>query len=267
MLPRNPAVIIYDASGNAVSVVQDGATYRLSSYAKLQAGDETAGRFKITDGTNVAGVLDDSGTKRLQVSAKMASGDNLFGRVKLVDSSGANVASVSAGGRLAVDANVAASPKGVVETYLSTGSSYEMNVDGSDTPRVFKYEPGATRDVEIVSLSLVIEEPAIAFGNTWFGEDVLTNGLRIELKAEDTYYDIANLQRTRDAVVWAAPGGLDIFAASPDLARAYHAFPSGLTLKKSGTYVNPDYIRVTVRDDASGLSYFRAWFVGVEIIP
>lgn len=265
MFSRNPATILYDANGNPVSVVQDSSVYRIASYAKLQAGDETAGRFKITDGSNVVDVLDDSGIKRLRVSAKLAAGDNLFGKVQLVDSSGSNIASVSAAGRLAVDANVSTSPKGVVETYLANGASYEMNINGSGTPQAFQWQPTANHDVEIVSLSLIVEEPTISFGTTFFGATSLSNGLLIEMKAEDTTYTIANLQYTRDTVVWSAPGGFDLFAASPDMCRVYHAFPSGLLLKKSGTYVNPDYIRITVRDNISSLNYFRAWFVAVEI--
>jgi len=75
----SPASILYDAAGNAVGVLQDGAVYRLQTEAQLATG----AKVQLTDGTHDAEVTSDG---RLLVSA----GRSAKGRVcaRLVDSGG-----------------------------------------------------------------------------------------------------------------------------------------------------------------------------------
>jgi len=51
--------VLYDADGNAVSVVLDGTVYRLATDTKLATSDEVIGRIKITNGSSNANINTD----------------------------------------------------------------------------------------------------------------------------------------------------------------------------------------------------------------
>lgn len=207
--------------------------------------------------TILASIKDTDGIKK--ITDALPVGDNLVGRVKITD--GSTVVGVTPSARLMVDSRNAA--KGLVHTRLVNGASEAMNVNGSVTPQVFIWNPGAD-DVEGMELVLVVEEPTISFGTTFFGITGLTNGLLIEGKAEDQTFTIGNPKYTRDFFHLAPPGGIDLYAASPDIMRTMIPL-SGLVFKKSGTYPSADYVRITVRDNISGLNYLKAEFHGIKI--
>lgn len=225
--------------------------------AVLDAIKDTAGIKKITDqlpaGTNEIGKVA-QGTK--------GAGANAWPTV-LYDVNG-NAVAVDDQKRLKV--NTGASFAGFVGTYLLNGTASDMNVNGSVTPVVFKYEPGADADVEMLSLSLIIEEPTIAFGTSFFGATGLTNGLWIQAKISDVVYELTNMKYTRDGVFFCGPGGFDYISATPDLARCFHEFPSGMVLKKAGTFATNDYLRITVRDNLTSLDFMKCRFEGMKIL-
>jgi hypothetical protein len=216
------------------------------------------------DGVTPISVIDDSGVRRLRVESRLEAGTNTLGKVRIVDASGHEI-DILSDGKLSVQATISASGVGVLYADLLNGSSRNMNVNGSVTPVVFSWSPGASYDVEGSSLNLVIEEPTISFGDSFFGVTLLTNGLLIEAKAQDRVYNIANFKRTREVVQFTSSGGFELYSATPDLAKVLIGL-GGIKFMKAGTYATPDYVRITVRDNISGLNHVSAVFCGKEII-
>lgn len=242
----------------------------------LDAIKDTDGVKKITDqlpaGTNLLGKVDarlqdgsanlitsevQGANRRLHVNAQLAAGTSILGSVKITD--GSETAEVTADGRLRVDPSSIATGQGILNQHLLNASSDEMAIDGG-AGTVFSWTPGSVHDVEGISLAVIVEDATIQFGDHWGGIDDLPNGLLIEARADDTDYTIANLQRTRELFQLTAPGGFDVYAATPDCCRG-EILISGLIFRKSSS----DYIRVTVRDDLTGLVHQSVLFKGKEI--
>ncbi len=95
----NDGFKVYDSAGNLIDPAKDTSVTALGTLLTaikntdgikkivdaLPTGDNTIGRAKITDGTNVVDVFDDSGIKRLRVDAKINGGTGPATKVYLYD--------------------------------------------------------------------------------------------------------------------------------------------------------------------------------------
>lgn len=164
--------------------------------------------------------------------------------------------------------SLAYNPAKLLTVPLKDGSSSNMAVNGSGTPKVFTYSPPADWNIEIHTITLIAETSgAIAFGNKFIdtGLATLTNGLLIEIKAEDVSSVWQTAKRTRDLVELSANGGFNVLSGTPNLLRVeFHICPR-LRMSKDGTYVNPDYMRATVRDNLTSISYMEIFIQGAKL--
>lgn len=90
-MAKSPAAILYDADGNPVSIVLDGATYRLQMSAKVARASDGAFVNPATQET-LAAIKDTDGVKKIVDALPI--GDNTIGRAKVTD--GTNVLGVDA---------------------------------------------------------------------------------------------------------------------------------------------------------------------------
>jgi hypothetical protein len=209
--------------------------------------------------TTIDGVLDSikdtDGIKK--ITDPLPAGTNNIGKIVLTD--GTYDVDVSSSGRLAVA--ISTDAKGVVNEYLE----YSGSIDMATTPtKQFVWNPGSTHDVEGASLVFVIEDATIRFGDKFGGISALSNGVLVEVKASDASYTLANVQRTREFLQLADSGGFEVYSATPDALKASLSL-EGFVFRKSGTYANPDYVRVTIQDNLGGLSFMSALFKGREV--
>lgn len=164
--------------------------------------------------------------------------------------------------------SLAYTPAKLLTVPLKDGGSSNLAVNGSGTPRVFTYSPPADWNIEIHTITLIAETSgAISFGNKFIdtGLATLTNGLLIEIKAEDVSSVWQTAKRTRDLVELSANGGFNVLSGTPNLLRVeFHICPR-LRMSKDGTYVNPDYMRATVRDNLTTLSYMEIFIQGAKL--
>ena len=165
-------------------------------------------------------------------------------------------------GRVLVNAQVAAVGKGAINEYLEYSSSKEMAIDADGSPQQFVWNPGS-EDITGQALSFIIEDATIYFGDKFGGIDDLTNGVLIELKSEDVSYTLANIQRTREFLQLSTVGGFEVYSATPDCMRVEVRL-TDFIFKATGTYGTDDYVRVTIRDDLTGLSHMSALFKGTK---
>lgn len=149
---------------------------------------------------------------------------------------------------------------------LAGGGSSNLNVNGSLTPVVFEYTPSNNYDIEITALSLLFEDSgAFAFGSKFILNTLSTlpNGLLLEVKASDQTVTWQNMKRTRDILEICED--FDIITGTTNFFRAKIHLPKSLRLLRAGTFAQPDYIRLTVRDDLTAIDWGEGYFQGVKL--
>jgi hypothetical protein len=159
-------------------------------------------------------------------------------------------------------------PSRIIANTVKTGggSSSNLGVNGAVTPVVFEYQPPNNYDIEISQLSFLFEDTtAFVFGNrfVYTGITTLANGLLLECKATDIAVTWQNMRRTRDVIEISKD--FNIVTGTTNFMRVNVLLPRSLRLARAGTYAQPDYLRVTVRDDLSSVDFAECFFQGVKI--
>lgn len=157
-------------------------------------------------------------------------------------------------------------PSRVIAASVKNAGSANLAVNGSVTPVVFEYQPPAGYDIDIHGLSLLFEDvTAFAFGNNFVrsGLATLANGLLLECKAADLSFTWQNMKRTRDVVEISSD--FDMVTGTINFLRANIQLPRNLRLSRDGTYAQPDYLRLTVRDNLTSFDFAEAFFQGTRV--
>jgi hypothetical protein len=155
----------------------------------------------------------------------------------------------------------------IANSIKTSGGSSNLAVNGSVTPVVFEYNPPNNYDIHVNALSFLFEDTtALAFGNKFILSTIgtLANGLLLETKAGDAVTSPwQNMKRTRDLIEICHD--FDIATGTVNFMRVKVHLPQSLYLSRNGTFTNPDYIRITVRDDLTALDFAEAHFQGVKL--
>lgn len=158
-------------------------------------------------------------------------------------------------------------PSLIIANSIKSGGSANLAVNGSVTNVVFEYNPPNNYDIQVTALSLLFESTtAFGFGNVFIRTAIstLTNGLVLSCKAGDLTVDPwQTMKRTRDIVEICSD--FSIVTGTTNFLRARLHLPESLRLFRSGTFTNPDYLRVTVKDDLSSFTFAEAHFQGVKL--
>lgn len=159
-------------------------------------------------------------------------------------------------------------PSQIIAGLLRTGGgSANLGVDGSVTPVVFSASPPAGYDVEVTALSLLFEDStAVNFGNKFVYNAIntLANGLLLEAKIGDVVISPwQNMKRTRDLIEICED--FNIVTGTPAFVRIRVKLPPYMRLAREGTFAQPDYVRLTVRDNLAALDFAEAHFLGVKL--
>jgi hypothetical protein len=158
-------------------------------------------------------------------------------------------------------------PSLIVANAIKNGGSANLAVNGSVTPVAFEYAPPSAYDIEVTALSLLFESTtAFGFGNVFVRTALATlaNGLVLSCKAGDqTVSPWQTMRRTRDIIEIAQD--FSIVTGTTNFFRARVHLPKSLRLFRSGTFAQPDYLRVTVNDNLTSFTFAEAHFQGVKI--
>lgn len=158
-------------------------------------------------------------------------------------------------------------PSLIIANSIKNGGSSNLAVDGSVTNAVFEYTPPNNYDIQVTALSLLFESTtAFGFGNVFVRTAIstLANGLVLSCKAGDQTVDPwQNMRRTRDIIEICQD--FNIVTGTTNFFRARIHLPQSLRLFRSGTFTNPDYLRLTVRDNLSSFTFAEAHFQGVKL--
>ena len=282
-MSRNPASILYDASGNAVAILDDSGVYRVRTESKLATGHGLALESKQdTLLTELQAKADLTETQPVNAAqgTKAAAADAW--PVVLYDAAGnaIDVPLVNGVRRLAVDVqqddgqsitvtvgqDVPANLNNYVSTLVTAGGSSNLIVNGSVTPVYFDYLADPTQDIALTEIRIIAACQDIAFdGATFGGKPSLPNGLLVQLINVYGTQTVFKIQTNEDFLIFPSPVGTllnntgpkDVFAAG---------FYIGGSILRAGT---SDKIRITVRDDLTGggaaeFKYLKARVFGVK---
>jgi len=226
--------VLYDAGGNAVGVVLDGALYRLQADAKVAK--------RITDGglAHLDALDTTAGRGRLKATLYSPEDEPIaFG-------------------------SVPSNPSEIHNEFVLAGSSNDLLVDGSVTPVAFSYDADATQDISIQEIRFTLVSNSVTFGSGYFGATggPLTNGLLVEVVAGGSAGEVANIKQNEGFVNFASPGGFTWVISSKDMMSSAFLIGGGLKLR-AGT---ADKVRVTVRDDIDSAGvYFKCFVKGNKL--
>jgi hypothetical protein len=220
--------VIYDATGNAVGVVLDGAVYRLQADSKIAKGNDSDELVHLEALDTAAG------EGRLKATIYTPDGDPVaFGAVSA----------------------------SIKDDYVKNGGSSDLLVDGSVTPVVFTYPADSTYDISLQSIRFTMVSNGITFGNDYFGATAgpLPNGLLIEIVTGGNLVTLYNIQKNEHFINFSSPAGWEWIVSNKDVMTSAYLIGGGVKLF-AGT---GDLIRVTVRDDidTAGL-YFECFVKG-----
>lgn len=148
------------------------------------------------------------------------------------------------------------------EFFEDSGSSNDMAVNGSGTPVEFTIDADPTQQKVIQFLTLRAIASNIKFGQFLGLNNSLTNGILVELKAQDDtssfalMFDTEDLTdlwaRTPDASRVSVQSGGDHINATKDLTQ------STIILEPQGTFASDDFVKITIQDNLSSLTKFQA---------
>lgn len=161
--------------------------------------------------------------------------------------------------RLLVDAQTTPVPLGqLFNQNVLNGGSPDLNINGGGGTT---FEIPLINDDRIIS-SIVFygRDSGIKFGRFLGGNTPLGTGITIEVKSEDEIFSFLPLQITEDFrnKFCVSPSDFVIdFASGEDAFTAAFIPPAPFYIRNQNQYTTPDYIRVTINDNLSGINYLE----------
>lgn len=194
-------------------------------------------------------MADVDSTKRADV-AKLTGDDEQF-VASVIQESGFN--------KLYVKATSAPQPVGdLFFLHATNGGSEDLNVNGSTTPVEFIVPADPSKDLVVNSLIFEAFAGGIKIDKFLSLNNALTNGILIEVKAEDEVFQFLPITTTSefDAHFAYGPGRSFeiVFASGNDSMVTRYGPDTAFIIKKQGTYASDDYIKVIVRDNLNSIA-------------
>lgn len=159
--------------------------------------------------------------------------------------------------------SIRSAPLQLFATSVKHANSANLAVNGSLTPVVFEMTPPPDHDIHITHLSFLFEGTTMAFGDRFILNTLaaLTNGLLLEIKTLDLTTTWQTMKRTRDLIEISET--FSLITGTPNFLRVHVHLPQELRLARDGTYAQPDFLRLTVRDNLTSFAFAEAYVQGV----
>lgn len=157
-------------------------------------------------------------------------------------------------------------PARFISTHMTTGSSIDMNIDGSSTSVLFKYICPANTESAIARLNIHIQDGKVDppdFG----GISALTNGVLFEIyDSDDTLIiDLLDGVPIKANTHWAMFAGTDVVVHT---GTGDDAMTARWTFARAGGALHitaGQYFQATIRDNLSAISAFHMVLQGVNV--
>jgi len=145
-----------------------------------------------------------------------------------------------------------------IEFLLNSGNK-NMNVDGSSTPVVFDFSPGAGEVFQIGSICFYMGQAGGLASDKFENISALTTGMLVEIQADGILRTFSNLQSNADLGVIFFGGSSTGSKSSWEGAATF-----GATTRIDGD--QSDFIRATIRDDLTGVILIQMAVTAAELL-
>lgn len=152
----------------------------------------------------------------------------------------------------------------LIANKLKNTGSENLLVNGSVTPKTFKYEADSLKDIKLSELRIVLVANSIHFIGTNFGAiSTLTNGVKIEVKSNGTVTTLATLKVNEDFLLFHSTNSIFMNEAGSKDVIAVGYLLGGAVVLKAGT---DDYLGIVIQDNLtqSSFAYFQATGYGIK---
>jgi hypothetical protein len=156
--------------------------------------------------------------------------------------------------------------KKIILDYLKDASgSIDMNVDGRNPNKSFKFNCNQNDDIYITSLRLYAKRDSITLLN-FLGVAKLTNGLNVNIKTNANLINFATLKETKDIMLFLSNplSDFNLIDGADDIVISNYNFFNPIKIRKC-EISNNDYIEFVIRDDLRGIKEFFAFVIGFTI--
>lgn len=182
-------------------------------------------------------------------------------------------------GLFGITGDVNVTSKALSDLYLERASedglgvNFDMDVNGSGSPVIFRVNASATTDIFIQEIRFYGSGNGIQFNRFLNLNNTLTNGILVEIKSEDVITDLILIKSTEDFKnFFSFPGGdafkLDIASGRDDFLATFQ-FPNPFLINAQGTHGpgNDDYIEIRIQDNISQVGSLGFLAKGFEKEP
>jgi hypothetical protein len=156
-----------------------------------------------------------------------------------------------------VSGEVTSTPGAIGDLYIQNAlrlGSSNMLVNGSlVTPIIFSITADALKDIFVEEIRFLGNGNGIKFGQFLSQNNNLTNGILIEIRSDETVTQLPIIYSTDDFKHKFSFGSglgfqLSVQAGRDDFMASYN-FNATFPIRKSGTYLIDDYIKIYIRDN------------------
>jgi hypothetical protein len=155
----------------------------------------------------------------------------------------------------------------IFSEFLKDGANESLKVDGSSTPVEFEVLADVTDDLKLNEIQFVIVNNKVTIdGNQFINQNILPNGLKIEIRSNDATVELGTLTQSEDFLSIASSGGILLDrSANVDLLVITIALGGAVTLVNG----SGDFVRVTVQDNLSSndWKYFKVTLKATKVTP
>lgn len=182
-------------------------------------------------------------------------------------------------GLFGITGDVNVTSKALSDLYLEQASrnglglDFDMKVNGSGTPIVFRVNAQPSSDVFIQEIRFYGSGNGIQFNRFLNLNQTLSNGILVQIKSEDVITNLPVIKATEDFKnFFSFPGGdafrLDIASGRDDFLATF-LFPNPFLINAQGTHGpgNDDYIQITIRDNLTQVGTLGFLAKGFEKEP
>jgi hypothetical protein len=136
------------------------------------------------------------------------------------------------------------------QDFVKNNGSSNLNIDGSSSSVVFTFDAIQEHDIMVHEIRVALTCQDITMdGNSFCSGSKLSNGVLVEIIAQDILYHVYNITQNEDWFFFNSPQGMLLNNTGPkDAMQAGFYFGNTITLKAGSS----DKVRVTIRDDLTG---------------
>ena len=236
----------------ALDIDDNAAVYIISKGVGEAGENKTLDSFRVTGTVDSTRAFDNFVRQTSVIQASQSTSDprlGIFGISGTVESRDASVEGLF-----------------IKKPFNGVETAVDLNVDGSVTPQVFTFPMDLLDDLFIAEIKFFGRDNGISFSNFLGQNGQLSNGILVEIKTDNNMIQLPPIKTTDDFDdVWSFGGSnFDVYFASGADKFTARFLSSAFPLRRTESFGigNDDYIKITIQDNLTTISYLQAIVAG-----